>query len=1100
MPLKKLSYFWWMRVFQLFFCPLVVLANPQNAQVENGAVSFFSNGQALLVEQKTDKAVINWEKFSVLAGEKTEFLLPSEKAATLNRVTGGEISEIYGELKSNGLLFLINPQGLVIGPGGVVDTEGFLASTLDLKSTEFLQGRELNFTGVLEKDIVNRGLVIARSSDLILIAKEIDNPGQLQAEKGQIKLKSGFEVTLFPEENNRMAVRLKKAGSMKNSGLIRAVSLEIESAGGMAECLAVSAEGLIEAVGVGKQAGRLVLLTDEVLSVKGELRSRTVLTEGGEAKSVGGDIRLLGNEIRLEAGSLIEASGDLGGGSVLIGGGYQGKNPEIKNASSVYMDREARVLADGRENGAGGKVIFWANRKLDMRGQAFARGGVNGGDGGFVEVSSHQDWAFTGYVNTTALKGKTGKLLLDPYDLIISFDPDSQITKVPPLEPYSQGYASGNSAKLNVTNLVVSLAFNNVQVDTVTDLSGSQSGDITVNAAISENTGHDLTIKAYRNLTVNANIDIGKEGLGDLYLYFNQGGGGGTLTFASDVVVSGQGGSEYVYAIGKASSASALVCSHTTEQTTILLAPDTGVTYYSVGPAYDMYLAFSDVQSVTSNSNAGNVLDLSYMTYAEVTLSGAGAGSVRELVAPASWLDSFANIQVLQAPASGSDILIGPDGGAVFNLTGVDTGNIGSGILSSYVNFANLKGGAGNDLFVFGAGGSLSGILDGGAGSNTVDFTSASGAYLVLTATDAGWEYNGLIGNGWRNLQNIIGSSGGGLYLAVYPAGALSGTLTCSGANNWVDYYTGSSVAVSLADSSASGIYSGAAGGFSGVNIFSAALLPEDTIYGPNGNTNITLRGGGTVVFELSPYPVWGYFFSQVSGGSGNDTFTLSSSFGSVAFRSLLVDGGAGSNTLDFSFWPASSWRGWRVPSAGIGGIPGAGLAFKNIQIILEDGRIIWTDPTVITSLLTQPEVQLIAQEQNCGRFLMEKVVDLKPEGRFIIRNRLLPKVEIDLARLKTENLKTSLFLETSAKSGGAKKPKAKKQHVAQGDPSSATSIITQPEPEAREKDELKGLGRMGKIIERKKGAGKSKERLSPDEIDLSRAPKAEEENFDFEP
>ena len=48
-----------------------------------------------------------------------------------------------------------------------------------------------------------------------------------------------------------------------------------------------------------------------------------------------------------------------------------------------------------------------------------AKGGVESGDGGLVEVSGKIYLDYDGNVNTTALNGETGLLLLDPTDITI---------------------------------------------------------------------------------------------------------------------------------------------------------------------------------------------------------------------------------------------------------------------------------------------------------------------------------------------------------------------------------------------------------------------------------------------------------------------------------------------------------------------------------------------------------------------------------------------------------------------------------------------------------------------------------------------------------
>ena len=89
-------------------------------------------GATTTVTQTTQRAIVNWQRFSIGAGETTRFVQPGAASAILNRVTGGDPSKLMGQLTSNGRVYLINPHGVVVGPDGRVTTGGFVASTLDV--------------------------------------------------------------------------------------------------------------------------------------------------------------------------------------------------------------------------------------------------------------------------------------------------------------------------------------------------------------------------------------------------------------------------------------------------------------------------------------------------------------------------------------------------------------------------------------------------------------------------------------------------------------------------------------------------------------------------------------------------------------------------------------------------------------------------------------------------------------------------------------------------------------------------------------------------------------------------------------------------------
>src|SRR6185369_17466269 len=115
--------------------------NPIGGTVTAGSATITQPGAGMLhINQTSDRAIINWNSFSIRAGELTRFNQPSVNAATLNRVLSGNPSEIYGSLQANGAVYLINPSGILIGPGGQINTRAFVGSTLNVTDGNFLSG------------------------------------------------------------------------------------------------------------------------------------------------------------------------------------------------------------------------------------------------------------------------------------------------------------------------------------------------------------------------------------------------------------------------------------------------------------------------------------------------------------------------------------------------------------------------------------------------------------------------------------------------------------------------------------------------------------------------------------------------------------------------------------------------------------------------------------------------------------------------------------------------------------------------------------------------------------------------------------------------
>ena len=83
-----------------------------------------------------DRAVLSWTNFgsgtdAIAVGETLTYQLPNAKASVLNVVTGGANTQIDGYLESNGKVYILNPNGIIIGGGARINTAGLVLSTVD---------------------------------------------------------------------------------------------------------------------------------------------------------------------------------------------------------------------------------------------------------------------------------------------------------------------------------------------------------------------------------------------------------------------------------------------------------------------------------------------------------------------------------------------------------------------------------------------------------------------------------------------------------------------------------------------------------------------------------------------------------------------------------------------------------------------------------------------------------------------------------------------------------------------------------------------------------------------------------------------------------
>lgn len=368
---------------QIAIMPSALYANPQGEVVVGGVAGFNRPDAAtLIVNQNTDRAVINWNSFSIANGELTKFVQPNSSSAVLNRVVTANPSSIYGTLQANGNVYLINPGGVLVGAGGVVNTASFVASTHDINTEEFMKGGQLNFKGNSDASVVNQGNITARDGDVFLIAKEVRNEGQLMAKDGTVGMVSGTEVSLQAVGQGNFKVRLmaaekpmtenggqKTEGSAEivNEGVIQAANAVLEAKGSYLP-MAIKNSGVIEATGLVKNGDGSVTLTGG----EGDILNTGVVAALQRSldgqRETGGSIMMTAKNVTSDPGSIITASGKDGGGAV-----------KLRSADTTILRGEISVV--GSSDSAKGGEVQLLGEKVGLFDQAKvdASGGAGGG-------------------------------------------------------------------------------------------------------------------------------------------------------------------------------------------------------------------------------------------------------------------------------------------------------------------------------------------------------------------------------------------------------------------------------------------------------------------------------------------------------------------------------------------------------------------------------------------------------------------------------------------------------------------------------------------------------------------------------------------------
>lgn len=298
----------WVSLTVALLCgaPLAAYAGgalPSGGRFIAGRGSISSNGRSVTIGQTTSRGVIDWTQFSIGKGNRVNF--ENGSGATLNRITGGDPSVILGALSATGSVYLINPQGIVIGRSGAVTTGGrFVASTLDTCSCAFMKGHPSDFHGDSHALVVNLGHIGSTGGDVALIARDtVVNAGRIDAPHGTAELATGADVLLQDSANSRQVfVRAGSGGTVINAGAIDAAQVSLQAADGNVFALA-GKHAAIRANGTTMRDGHVWLVADTGnVVLDGGISATNANGDGGTVDTNAGTLELgTGGDTRVKA-------------------------------------------------------------------------------------------------------------------------------------------------------------------------------------------------------------------------------------------------------------------------------------------------------------------------------------------------------------------------------------------------------------------------------------------------------------------------------------------------------------------------------------------------------------------------------------------------------------------------------------------------------------------------------------------------------------------------------------------------------------------------------------------------------------------------------
>ena len=422
------------RAWLMLFCVMLnfhvplAMAGPEGAQIVNGQVTFEQSGLNTTITA-SNRAIINYSSFNIGQPEVVQFVQPSIDASVLNRILSANPTNIDGTLLANGRVFFVNPAGVYIGAGAMINVNQLVASGLNISNADFIDGR-YSFAGG-NGVVANHGDIVAQKA--YLIGRQITNSGTINCPDGYVVMASGDRVFLGEPGSNLMVstdvpVSSKATDRLEGAAVLNAGSVEV--GGGE---IAFVAAGDVYAQAI-SNVGTLSASTDA-----GEAGSISLTAAEGTVANAG-SIRANGR-IAIE-GATVENSGVLdassrttrmNGGNISITGGYiknwgtitanaadysKAGNVTVVAEQELTLEQTSRVAAKGKDtDSTGGDIYLYSHGNAQAKiGQVIdISGGTVSGDGGKGELSAARRVSIAGSVLGDAQEGyKRGVFTVDP--------------------------------------------------------------------------------------------------------------------------------------------------------------------------------------------------------------------------------------------------------------------------------------------------------------------------------------------------------------------------------------------------------------------------------------------------------------------------------------------------------------------------------------------------------------------------------------------------------------------------------------------------------------------------------------------------------------
>lgn len=147
-----------------------VFAMPTGGQVMDGDVKGIVNGTVASggMINVNSNALIDWTNFGIDKGETLNFKFGQDYLNVINHVIGSDMSRLLGTLNAkNGNVYLINPNGILVGGGARIDAGSLILSTLNATDDQLKSALKDGLTNLdLTSNAGSKGITIENGANI----------------------------------------------------------------------------------------------------------------------------------------------------------------------------------------------------------------------------------------------------------------------------------------------------------------------------------------------------------------------------------------------------------------------------------------------------------------------------------------------------------------------------------------------------------------------------------------------------------------------------------------------------------------------------------------------------------------------------------------------------------------------------------------------------------------------------------------------------------------------------------------------------------------------------------------------------------------------